>query len=274
MRLDAAARAANVKPDNHSILLYGPPKTGKTRLVGTAAKIEPIEKIYWIDCENGSSTLLTMGLSDAELKKFIVYKLPDLRETPRAIEGVLKMLTGKGGVRICDEHGIVNCTTCKPGYAGEDFDLSKCTHNDLVVIDSGSQLGISALNLACLGKPTTYKPLQDDWGSVGKWLTDILLVVQQAQHTNFVVITHEISTEGEDGKERIYPLMGTKNFSSNVGKFFGSIVYTTVKLGAHSAASSSTYKPDLITGSRLNVKLEGIKDPSMKDILVAGGVIK
>lgn len=276
MRLTAAAMAANkVQKDNHSILIYGTPKTGKTRFVGTAAKVDEVGHIYWIDTENGSSTLLNMGLTDAELAKIVLFKIPDTKENPRAIETVLKMLTSKVKIRVCDEHGIVSCPICMkvPNYAGEDFLLSECKHNDLVVIDSGSQLGTSALNAACLGKGDLYKPVFDDWGSVGKWLTDILLVVQQAQHTNMVVITHELSHEGEDGVERIYPLMGSKPFSTNVGKYFGTVIYSHIKLGKHANASSSTFKPNVITGSRLNIKLETIQDSSMKDLLVAGGIL-
>lgn len=276
MKLTAAARAANtLQKDNHSILVYGPPKTGKTAFVATAAKIPEIGTIYWIDTENGLSTILNMGLTENELAKFKVYKIPDTKDNPRAIETVLKMLTSKAKVRVCDEHGIVACAICAkiPNYAGEDFLLSDCRHNDLVVIDSGSQLGTSALNAACLGKGDLYKPQFDDWGNVGKWLTDILLVVQQSQYTNMVVITHELSHEGEDKVERVYPLMGSKPFSTNVGKYFGTVVYAHIKLGKHGAASSSTYRPNVITGSRLNIKLESIAGASMKDLLVGGGIL-
>lgn len=276
MRLDAAAQAAKtVKETNHSILVYGPPKTGKSRLVGTAAKIKAIDKIYWVDTENGSEVLLNMGLTDEELKKIILFKIPDTRDNPRAIETVLKMLTAKAEVTVCDEHGMVNCPDCtKLNRAREKFFLRNCTHKDLVVIDSGSQLGVSALNATCLGKGDMYKPQFDDWGNVGKWLSDILLVVQQAQFTNMVVITHELATDGEDGVERIYPLMGSKAFSANVGRYFGTVMYTLTKLGKHSAASSSTYKSNVITGSRVNVRMEDSKEVSMEDLLIKGGVLK
>lgn len=275
MRITAAAQAANiVKKANHSILIYGPPKTGKSRLVGTAAKIDKIKRIFWIDVENGSEVLLNMGLTDSELSKIVLFKIPDTRDNPRAIETVLRMMTSKAPVTVCDEHGIVNCEICsKANKPMEKFFLRGCTHDDLVVIDSGSQLGISALNATCLGKGDLYKPQHDDWGNVGKWLSDILLIVQQAQFTNMVVITHELSTEGEDGVERIYPLMGTKAFSANVGRYFGTVAYTLTKLGKHSAASSSTYKPNIVTGSRVNVRMEDSKELCMADLLIKGGVL-
>jgi hypothetical protein len=278
MRLDAAAQAAsNMAQDNHSILIYGPPKSGKTELAATAGEIKEINRIFWFDGENGSSTITTQGLSPEALAKFILYKIPDTKDKPVFIETMLKVMTSKTKLKICDAHGKVSCAECAkvPNAPGEEFLLSECTHNDLIVIDSGSQLGTSALNAACLGKGDLYKPQFDDYGSMGKWLTDILLVIQQAQYTNFVVITHVLSHEGEDNVERLYPLMGTKPFSTNVGKYFGTVVYTHVSLGKHKAASSSTYKPNVITGSRLNVKIEDANEKrSMRDILVAGGVLK
>lgn len=276
MRLDAAAKAAaKQKETNHSILVYGPPKSGKSRLVATAAQLPEISRIYWIDVENGSEVISNMGLSDEELKKFIVYKIPDTRDSPRAIETVLKMLTSKVAIKVCDEHGIVNCDICTKANAPmESFFLKDCKHDELVVLDSGSQLGVSALNAACLGKGDAYKPQFDDWTNVGKWLSDCLLIVQQAQFTNFVVITHELLTEGEDKVERIYPMMGSKPFSANVGRFFGTVAYCHFKLGKHAAGSSSTFKSSLITGSRVNVALEKSAAPTMKDILIDGGIIK
>jgi hypothetical protein len=276
MRLDSVAKAKQtIVQENHSILLYGPPKSGKTQLVGTAAKIPAIERIWWFDGENGSSTLTRQGLTDEELKKIILFKIPDTREEPRFIETVLKALTSKNQSRICDVHGRINCPDCAkiPTATYENFLLSECTHKDLVVIDSGSALGTSALNAACMGKDVSYKPLLDDYGYVSKLLSDACLVIQQCKNTNFVVITHELLHEGEDKVERIYPLFGSKQFSINCGKFFGTVVYCFTKLGKHSAASSSTYKPNLITGSRLQVALEKEQAPSMTDILVKGGVL-
>jgi hypothetical protein len=270
MRLTDAAMATNkLIRDNHSILIYGPPKSGKTRLVATAAKNPSINRLFWFDGENGASTIRNMGLTESELAKFILYKIADTKENPYFIETMLKVVSSKTKLRICDAHGRATCPECSkiPNYAGEDFLLSECTHNDLVIIDSGSQLGNSAMNASVKGKPDLYKPQFDDYGNVRKWLSDILSVVQQAHHTNFIVITHELSADGEDGVERLYPLMGTKPFSTEVSKYFGTVVYTHFKLGKHAAASSSTFKPNIITGSRLNIRLENSPEPTMTDLL-------
>lgn len=276
MRYTAAALALNKgKQENHSILIYGPPKTGKTRLVATASLLPEIKKIYWFDGENGSSTILNMGLPQEALDKFVIFKFPDTKDNPKFIEGLLKMLSSKVKIFICDEHGQVGCTICKhESSMGEFFLYSETKHDEIIVIDSGSQAGVSALNSACFGKGDLFKPGFDEYGAVGKWLTDMLLTIQQARYANFVVITHELNYEGEDGVERIYPLMGTKSFSTNVSKFFGTVVYTLIKVGKHTAGSSSTFKPNLITGSRLNIKMENAKEPDMRTILIEGGIIK
>lgn len=275
MKLSQLAQAIATISPNHSILIYGPPKSGKTKLVGTAAKIPEVDRIFWFDAENGAETLLHMGLSPEELDKVTLYKLPDTRENPIAIETMLKAFSTKKPSSICDMHGKVDCAECKKnGLPATDFFLPSLTHNDLVVIDSGSQLGDSALNAACLGKDSNYKPGWDEYGLQGKWLGDILSVIQQAKNTNFVVITHEITLEDDDKKDKVFPLMGSKNFSMKAPKYFGTVAYVSKKMNKHVAGSSSTYRGDVLTGSRVNAVLEKAAEPDMRQILVEGGILK
>lgn len=275
MNLHQLAQATAARPQNHSILIYGPPKSGKTRLVGTAAKIPEIKRIVWFDYENGIETLISMGLSQAEMEKILVIKVANTRENPIAIETMLKAFSAKTPVQICEAHGKVNCADCaKEKMPTVGFCLKELTHDDLVVMDSGSELGDSALAAACRGKPVDYKPTFDEYGSAGKWLGDIMSVIQQAVHTNFVMLTHEIALEDADGKDKFFPLVGTKQFSLKVAKYFGTVVYTNRKLGKHVAGSSSTYRPDVLTGSRVNARLEDAKELSMEAILIEGGILK
>jgi hypothetical protein len=272
--LDVKKASAIIQP-NHSILVYSPPKFGKTRLIGTAAQLEEIENIYWFDNENGIETLLHMGLTDEQLSKITLFRMTDTREEPISIETLLRAFSSKVPVNICEMHGRIDCAECtKARRPFTSWCLSQCTHNDLVVIDSGSQLGDSALAAACLGKPVTFKPTFDEYGMAGKWLGDICTVIQQCRNTNFVVATHEIGLEDDEGKDKIYPLMGTKNFSRKVAKYFGTVVYMHKKLGKHAAASGSLFRSDVMTGSRLNIALEKATDASMRDILVTGGILK
>lgn len=276
MKLTALANALSAVEKNHSILIYGPPKTGKTRLVGTTAKMPEIKRIFWLDGENGSETLLHMGLSAEEMDKITLIRVPDTRDNPRFIETVLKMFSSKTPINICDAHGKVGCieADCKKNFVS--FCLKDCTHNDVIVIDSGSQLGDSAIALACAGKPVEYKPGFDEYGMAGKLLGDICSVIQAAVYTNFIMITHEIVVEEDINgikRDKIYPLVGTKNFCFKVAKYFGTVVYAEIKLGKHAAGSSSTYKANYITGSRVNASMEK-SELSMKSILIEGGIIK
>lgn len=278
MNLKQLAAAINAPTRNHSILLYGPPKTGKTRLVGTAAKIPELKRLYWFDGENGAETLLHMGLTDEELEKITLYQIKDTRENPRFIETILKAFNSKTPVQICDTHGIISCAECTASKAlNTEFFMKSCKADELIVIDSGSQLGDSAMAMACAGKDITYKPTFDEYGATVKWLGDIMSTIQSCTFTNFVMITHEISIEKDmNGVKRdvLYPLAGTKAFCEKVGKYFGTVIYTEKKLGKHVAGSSSTYKADVITGSRVNALIEKEKDPTMAAILVAGGILK
>jgi hypothetical protein len=216
-----------------------------------------------------------MNLTPEELDKIELIRVPDTREVPRGCETVLKMLSSREDIKICDLHGKVNCVECK--NSGTVFNLKKCTHKDLIVIDSGSQLGDSALAMACAGKPIEFKPGWDEWGLSNKYLGDILSVIQQAVNTNFVVITHELIIEEEVNgikRDKILPLMGTKAFCAKVAKYFGTVVYAELKLGKHTAGSSSTYKPNHITGSRVNAKIEAGKEPDLRTILIEGGILR
>lgn len=277
--LKALAQAIATVIPNHSILIYGPAKTGKSRLAGTAAKLKEIRRIHYFDGENGSETLAHMGLTDAEMEKVIVYKMPDTKQNPIFIETMLKAFSAKDPIAICDNHGKVDCAICKketPPAPVSMFCLRDCTHDDLVIIDSGSQLGDSAMSAAMAGSPPFTKPGWDEYALQGMYLSDLFSVIQQCQNTNFVMITHEVAIPNvTKTSESIFPLVGSKNFCQKVAKYFGTVIYTKIKLGKHTAGSSSTYQTNVQTGSRLDVAIEkNTETPSMYDILVAGGILK
>lgn len=274
MKASELAKAVAAVSANHAILIYGPPKSGKTRLVGTAAKLPEVENIYWFDLENGFDTILNMGLTEEELDKITVFKIRDTRENPIGVETLLKCM-GRGTHSICDMHGKVDCADCrKAGLPFTDFSLAKCTHNDLVVVDTGSQLGESAMAAACMGQSVLFKPGYDEFGIQGKYLSDILSTIQQATFTNFVVVCHALVQEDDDDKEKFFPLMGTKPFSLRVAGKFGTVVFVDKKLNKHVAGSSSTYRGNVVTGSRVGAEIEKAKELTMSAILIDGNILK
>lgn len=279
MNLAELAKRAGTRRPNHAILIYGHPKTGKTRLVGTSAKLPEIDRIFWFDGENGAETLLHMGLTEKELSKITLFSIPDTKDNPRFIETVLKALSSKNPIalKICDAHGKVACLECQKANApyGE-FYLPGLTKKDLVVVDSGSQLGDSALWMAMAGTPPGFKPGWDEYGAQVGWLSDILTVMQAAHNTSFVMITHTIPIEEEMNgvkRDRYYPLIGTKAMCQKVAKYFGTVIFAEIKLGKHAAGSGSLYRSDAITGSRTNAKLESCKELDMRVILTEGGIL-
>lgn len=246
-------------------------------MVGTAAQIPEIKRIFWFDGENGAETLLHMNLTEEELSKITLFSISDTRDNPRFIETVLKAFSSKTEILICDEHGKVGCVECsKISSPTSSFLMSSLTSSDLVVIDSGSQLGDSALAMAMAGRDVTAKPGWDEYGLQVKWLSDILSIMQACHYTNFVMITHVIPIEEEMNgvkKDRFFPLVGTKAMCQKVAKYFGTVIFVEIKLGKHAAGSSSLYKTDATTGSRVNAKIEGGKELSMRSILVEGGIL-
>lgn len=273
--LEIADAVNTLEPPNHSVLVYGEPKTGKTRFVATAAEIPEIDRIFWFDLENGYQTLLNMGLSRAALAKITLIRVADSKQEPKAVETMLKCLASKSPARLCDKHGHSDCPICtKNGAPFITFSLPELTHRDLVVIDSGSQLGDSALAASMLGRDSMAKPEWDDFGNQGRWLSDIMSTVQTSKYCNFVVITHQLSVEDDEGKDKLVPLMGTKTFSLKCSKYFGTVCYLYKKMAKHQGASGSTFRGDLMTGSRLNIAIEKEKELDMRALLVAGGILR
>ena len=268
---------------SHAILIYGDSGCGKTRLAATAATIPALNRIYYIDLENGSDTILNMGLPDEALGKIQLYKICDTRKDPHAMSTMLKMFSAREDISLCEEHGRINCLECtRAKKPTQIFNLTKMTHNDLVIIDSGSQLADCGVNALLKGQPEDAILQIQEWGTVNNWLKSILQTVQAGRYTNVVVLTHVLYDEEYSGtginktliRTKIYPLMGTKTFSTQVGKYFGTIVHLEVKNKKHVGGSSTVYALNTQTKSRLGIKVENANEITMSEILVRVGIIK
>jgi len=241
------------------VLVYGAPKTGKTALVG---KLAEHFTLHWVDLENGIKTLLNPAILDPKFRKNVnVISIPDHRLYPIAIDTVREVIRG-GVKKICAAHGKVNCPLCAKDAEAKysELDIAKFGANDILVIDSLSQLANSAMNkgiLKELQKPggEEYKKTFTDYAVQGSLMEQVLSFIQVVD-INVVAISHELESESLEGREKIVPVAGTRNFSLNAAKYFDSVVHCTVVNKQHRAYSSSTYSPTIITGSRLAVNVD------------------
>ena len=235
---------------SHRVLLFGPPKSGKTQLAGELSKEY---NLLWFDLENGVDTLLK--LPEEQKERIEVVTLPDTRSYPIAIETMLKVIKGSA-LEICEKHGKVACSICKKESAPfVSVNLAALPLDTIVVVDSLTQLTNSAISHITKNQPEDYKLNYDDWGNLGKLMDTFLSHVQQSGF-HIVCISHETETEMEDGKMKLVPTAGTKAFSRNTAKYFDEVIYCEVKNKKHIAASSTIYNGNILTGSRSGATLE------------------
>jgi hypothetical protein len=243
---------------SHRVLLFGPPKSGKSQLAGELA-----EKfnLLWVDIENGVDSLLKMP---EEWKARVeVISIPDTRVYPMGIQTALKMIKGGPGT-ICDAHGAWNCMACAkdPQANKVAVHLNELPLDTVVVFDSLTQLTNSAIAHITKNQPDDYKMEYDDWAALGKLMDTFLSQVQQAPF-NVVCISHETEVEMEDGKNKLVPTAGTRNFSRNTAKYFDEVFYLEVKNKKHVVGSSTAYANNVLTGSRSGQVLEGQEKASL-----------
>lgn len=245
---------------HHHILLFGPPKSGKSLLAG---KLSSHKKLLWFDLEGGHNVLFQLPPEQQENVELI--DLPDTRGYPIAIETMLKVIKG-GKVDICEKHGKVGCAICRKDSAPFiTVELNALDNDTVVIVDSLTQLTNSAIAHITKNQPEDYKMEFDDWGNLGKLLDTFLSYVQQAPFS-IICISHETEVDMVDGKAKIVPTAGTRNFSRNTAKYFDEVFYCEVRNKKHVVGSSTTYANNILTGSRSGQITEGDSEASLVPI--------
>ena len=251
------------KNEGSHVLLYGEPKSGKSTIVSEL--ILKGYKLWWISLDNGHEIIYKLKVSAEYLDQHVeLFKIPDTREFPVAVAVVRAIMTG-GETFICDAHGQPGCSVCKK--AERSFSricLNEFGPKDILVIDHSGQLSESTMAYLTRNVKNVeeYKPSFTDYMNQGTILAGIFSNIQQSQ-ANIIVITHTVEAELEDGSKRIVPQTGTANFSRNVSKYFGHVIYLRVANKTHKIGSSTTYDSSAITGSRTDIVIESMKEPTL-----------
>ena len=254
MNLDSYEEVKRTK-----VLVYGPPKSGKTAIVGQLAAAG--FTLHWFDMESGVKTLMNPTILPIEFRKNVkLYNLPDHRAYPVAIDAIRSLLKG-GQKKFCYAHGVHNCPDCVKTAGrkwSEPIDLAKFGDRDILVMDSLTQLSNSALakvTRAGWMKDDEYKPTWDDYRAQGMYIDEVLGKIQ-VSNLNICMISHEIDVEKDDKKEKIVPVGGTRNVSKTVAKYFDEVIYMHVFNKKHVAHNSTLWSPTHLTGGRSSVNME------------------
>jgi AAA domain len=240
------------------VLLYGPPKSGKTKLAGDLLKAG--YTLDWFDLESGIKTITASSdYTREDLQRVNYFRVPDHKLYPIAIDTMKAVFRTASPKRICFEHGAVNCTICKPPAAQfSTFDFSKYEGEEgdkrVLVVDSLSQLAMSAIFKKVLAQikgdnGDAYKFEWDDYNAQSNALTEILSKVQILP-INCVFISHETDAEKAEGQELLVPQAGTRNYSRLVAKFFDEVVYSYRQNGKHRATNSTAFSSTVLSGGR------------------------
>jgi len=279
MNLDELAIKYHNAEDRVSrTLLWGKPRGGKTAFAATIAKLPEIDRVFWFDLESGLETVIFddelpehYRLTAEERQKITVIRVQDTPALPLAAYTILKAFSATKPESICEGHGKIDCPVCKAnGTPSVLFNLASLTPRDAVVIDSGSQLADSIVNM----KLNTMKNangsdvhLMQVYGAAGLDLTAVFSMLQAA-NTNCIVCTHEVDTVNKkEVATGTFPLVGSQAYSKKVGKYFGHVVYCEFKAKKFIKGSHPSYKQDYITGSRTGARLENVDNPVMKDLI-------
>ena len=243
------------------MIVYGDPFTGKTTL---AAKLAEKFKLKWIDIEHGASSIVN-NVPAKFHKNIDLIQIPDSKMQPMAAETVMKIFEG-GKCVICVTHGKVTCPLCSRDTEAKynNICLRELGKDEIVVLDSATQLTNSIMSHITRKQVVDYKPDWDDYAVQGRFLDKIFTQMQGGNY-NCIIISHAalVGTEKSEKITKLVPIGGTTNYSRTFAKFFDEVVYCELLNGKHRFTSKTGASPQVITGSKSNIAIEDMAEPSL-----------
>lgn len=233
------------------LMVFGASKVGKSTLISQLA--EAGKKLIWISLDNGHRVLYK--LSPEARKNIDIIVMPDTKDFPMAMGTCVKLIKGDK-VNLCHLHAVDNCSVCKAANQPfSEYCFKTLPLDTIVVMDHMTQLTDSCLAVITKNKPVDYKLQLDDWGNLKFNMSALMGNIQQAPY-NIICVAQEMEAEMEDGKKKIVPQVGSREFGKSVGSYFDHIIYCQVINKSHKAGSSTTYSASVLTGSRSDIEVE------------------
>lgn len=220
-----------------TIAMYGTYGTGKSTLAASLSRYMPV---VYFDLEGGVQSVLAKGNStNVNLENLTLQPIYDTIETPLGGAVVKELLKGSK-VALC-KHGFSYglCPMCKKDvakYTGYCLNGSGLGREDpLYVFDSGTQVDMSIRTLVYGSKMNRawdgdVDSSFHDWRRLGALWDYFGSEIQTSALKGFKVLM--LFHEGEKGS-KVFPLVGTKEYAPQFGRFWGSVIRTSVKSGLY-----------------------------------------
>lgn len=280
--IKARREAEQTRMRGSTVLVWGPPRTGKTRWVSSIAKAPQIKKIFFWDTENGFESIIhatntdgTPYLSEEELTKINLIPILDTPERPLAAETLLKAFSSTSRTIY------VNSADGKVRAKGQETDTDVCISPEdwgpdtAHVIDTIGQLGVSVLNLARLEMGDVKD--QRRWYQFANQHLNNFFTMVQASNAYIICVTHVLTDEVVLARDKsgnptstrddYYPLCLSKNYAMNVAKYFGSVIYRYIDGFSFAHVSTPTKKRGIQAGTRTNIDISSLPDATLPEVL-------
>ncbi len=282
LELREAIAEDRIKQAGRTALVWGEPRTGKTRWVSSIAKSPQIKEVFFLDYENGAESIVhaknkdgTSYLTDEELAKIHLIRVMDLPDIPRAYRTTELLFRRRNTTtHIHTETGDFHKTPTDDGKCIQ-IRPEHWTEEYAFVLDTIGQIGTSAYNKAVLELPEAKDPRR--WYGQATIDLNNLFTMIQACPAYVIGCTHilekeiVLATDKSGNPTRIktdqYPLCLSKNYSMNVGKFFGSIIYRYIELNKFAHLSSPIKKSGIQAGTRTDVDVSTDLDMTLPQVL-------